>query len=401
MRSCCGLEVLSATLIESPSFDLFSHLDDVLAASEVDVGGGEVVQGLVIAAMIVVVDEAGDHQAGSSFRAECGSSARERSFETMVDIMKSAEAPRPFVVVDNEAKVPVETLTPLENARVLYDRCPLYDGAEIPHQIEAKVTNHPLYKPQLPPTMKWCACSSCGHVFTEGYFTPEACEIVFSATHGNQKVGNDAENQRRVSAKMVERVARYVPNGDWLDIGVGNGSLLFTAAEWGYGAVGTDLRTENVEKLRNLGFEAYSDDIENIAAIERFSVVSMADVLEHVPFPRRSLARRASHDAARRRAIRLDAEYGFDHLAGPRCDGYEPLLGRTRALPQLYQSPVSAVARIPRLQIRRVQRQRTLPHVHGSDRVENLRRFAAARHLIVIACRYSQIERYLRAFISR
>ena len=70
--------------------------------------------------------------------------------------------------------------------------------------------------------------------------------------------------------KMVERVARYVPNGDWLDIGVGNGSLLFTAAEWGYGAVATDLRTENVEKLRNLGFEAYSDDIENIAAIERF-----------------------------------------------------------------------------------------------------------------------------------
>jgi len=214
----------------------------------------------------------------------------ESSFETMVDIMRSAEAPRPFVVVDNESKAPIETVMPLENTRTLYDKCPLCDGADIPHQIEAKVTNHPLYKPQLPPTMKWCACSSCGHVFTEGYFTPEACEIIFAATHGNQKVGNDAENQRKVSAKMVERVARYVPNGDWLDIGVGNGSLLFTAAEWGFGAVGTDLRTENVAKLRNLGFEAYSDDIEDIAAVERFSVVSMADVLEHVPFPKRSLA---------------------------------------------------------------------------------------------------------------
>ena len=57
---------------------------------------------------------------------------------------------------------------------------------------------------------------------------------------------------------------------------------------------------------------------------------------------------RASHDAARRRAVRLDAEYGFDHSAGPRCHGYEPLLGRARALPQLYQSPVSAVARNPK-----------------------------------------------------
>ena len=58
--------------------------------------------------------------------------------------------------------------------------------------------------------------------------------------------------------------------------------------------------------------------------------------------------RRASHDAARRRAVHLDAEYGFDHLAGSRCDGYEPLLGRARALPQLYQSAVRAVARNPK-----------------------------------------------------
>ena len=41
-------------------FDLLSHIQDFLAASEVHIGGREVVQALVIASVIVVVDEDGD-----------------------------------------------------------------------------------------------------------------------------------------------------------------------------------------------------------------------------------------------------------------------------------------------------------------------------------------------------
>lgn len=224
----------------------------------------------------------------------------EAAYQTMVDIMRSGEGPQPFAVEDNQGAgdrveqqptagehvLPAKLLEP----RVVYDCCPLCDARDIPYQVEAKVTQHALYKPQLPPTMKWRGCAGCGHVFVEGYYTPEACEIVFSATHANQKVGSDIEGQRKVSARIVERIARYAPSGDWLDIGVGNGSLLFTAAEWGYRAAGTDLRTENVALLQKLGFEAHCKDIEEIEAADRFSVVSMADVLEHVPYPRRALA---------------------------------------------------------------------------------------------------------------
>lgn len=216
----------------------------------------------------------------------------EQAYETMVDLMKSGAAPRPFSVVENSSAIRTvpAPVTPIATPRVLYERCPLCNGEDIPYQIEAKITGHPLYKPELPPTMKWRSCNGCAHVFAEGYFTPEACEVVFSATHANQKVGTDVEGQRKVSAKIVERVARYAPRGDWLDIGVGNGSLLFTAAEWGYEAVGTDLRSENVDTLHKLGFEAHCTDIEELNFSDRFSVVSMADVLEHVPFPGRALA---------------------------------------------------------------------------------------------------------------
>ncbi len=127
-------------------------------------------------------------------------------------------------------------------------------------------------------------------MFTEGYFTPEALDIVFSETHKNQQVGNDFERQRPVSARMVRQVTPYVQEGDWLDVGFGNGSLVFTADEFGFRAAGVDLRLGNVEGLKRLGFEAYCCDVAELDMPGRFSVVSMADVLEHIPYPNQALA---------------------------------------------------------------------------------------------------------------
>src|SRR5262249_40155682 len=73
-----------------------------------------------------------------------------------------------------------------------------------------------------------------------------AAALVFAKTQPGQTVGYDMERQRPVSARIIERVARHAPDGRWLDVGFGNGSLLFTAEEWGYMPVGLDLRGENV-----------------------------------------------------------------------------------------------------------------------------------------------------------
>jgi protein O-GlcNAc transferase len=209
-----------------------------------------------------------------------------------------AEAPPPVPVALAPASPPaaVETAqTPraLRKARTAYEACPLCDSKAIAPIREADCTKHPLYHPSLPPTMGWCRCSVCSHVFTEGYFTPEAAEIVFSRTMPNQTLGHDVEQQRIVSARIVDRVAKLIPSGDWLDIGFGNGSLLFTAEEWGFKPVGVDLRWSNVEALTKLGYEAHCLPVEELDFKGRFSVISMADVLEHIPYPR--LALKAAH----------------------------------------------------------------------------------------------------------
>ena len=52
--------MLQAPLFDGLSLDPFSLQQDGLAAPEVDVGGGKIVEALVVASMVVVLDEGGD-----------------------------------------------------------------------------------------------------------------------------------------------------------------------------------------------------------------------------------------------------------------------------------------------------------------------------------------------------
>lgn len=171
--------------------------------------------------------------------------------------------------------------------KTLYDACPLCASARFALLVEADCTQYPHYKPQLPPRLRWMRCADCGHVFTDGYWTEEALGLLFSATHPQQRVGYDIENQRLVSARMIEKVLPYRGAGRWLDVGFGNASLIFTAREYGFEAAGLDLRAREVETLRKIGIPAHLADISRFEAGEApYSVVSMMDVLEHMPYPK-------------------------------------------------------------------------------------------------------------------
>ncbi len=241
---------------------------------------------------------------------ECAAYTRhfEAALTTMWEIWAKGEAPRAFAVAESSRR---ETRAPTPQvARIPYAACPLCGGSDIPAVLGADCSKHALYQPILPPVMSWHECGACGHVFTEGTFDDAALDVVFAKTHPGQTVGYDMERQRPISARMVERVARHCRDGLWLDVGFGNGSLLFTAEEWGYVPVGLDLRKANVEALTTLGYEAHRLSIEALPHDGRYSVVSMADVLEHLPFPKVGLA--AAH-----RLLRPD---GILFLSMPNMD---------------------------------------------------------------------------------
>lgn len=239
----------------------------------------------------------------------------EIAYMRMWDTWTSGEEPQAFAVEPAETAAGPQSIAVKEAprfTRIAYEACPLCGSHDIPQVLGADCTKHPLYRPGLPEVMTWHECGNCHHVFTEGYFGEEALAAIFGNTHQGQSVGHDMERQRIVSARMVERVARYASSGDWLDVGFGNGSLLFTAEEWGYRPVGIDLRKGNVEMLRKLGYEADCIDLEAVLPDGRFSVISMADVLEHMPFPKKGLA--AAHRLLRQGGVLLLSMPNMDNM---------------------------------------------------------------------------------------
>lgn len=169
--------------------------------------------------------------------------------------------------------------------RVPYAGCPLCSNRVVADYRTGDCTGHPLYQPAWPPKIHWKQCRSCEHIFAEGYFTEESCRLLFHTVNESQKVGYQVEEQRDVSARMIEKVLPFAAGGNWLDIGFGNGSLLFTAQEYGFVPIGVDLREESVRIMSALGIQAYCTALSDLALPEKCAVVSMADVLEHMPFP--------------------------------------------------------------------------------------------------------------------
>jgi hypothetical protein len=182
----------------------------------------------------------------------------------------------------------------VENERVAYTSCPLCDSTEFSFLCTARCSA--TWREPLEPTMDWMTCGACGHVFTSGYFTPAALEVLHGNTGQQQTVGVDIEQHRNTSARMVERVETVIglPRCRlWLDVGFGNGSLLMTAQEFGFQPFGIDLRKQNVDDLIGLGIPAYHGSLAGAVSDSALptppTVISMADVVEHVPFPREPL----------------------------------------------------------------------------------------------------------------
>lgn len=175
------------------------------------------------------------------------------------------------------------------NDRIPFDACPLCNQLAALDLATADCSKHPLYDKSLAPVMHWKQCPECAHVFTSGYFTEEACKLIYSRTNEHQQLAFDIERQRHISSRMVDKILPYTTTGAWLDVGFGNGSLLFTAQEYGFEPIGLDLRLDNAQKMATLGIQTYCEDLTRLRLNFNCAVISMADVLEHMPFPKGGL----------------------------------------------------------------------------------------------------------------
>lgn len=174
--------------------------------------------------------------------------------------------------------------------RTPYEACPLCTCADVRTHRTGDCSRHALFREGFAPTIDWLRCQECQHVFASGFFEGDALDALFSKTQEFQQPGYQLEQQRYVSADIIERVvaATGKRSGRWLDVGFGAGNLLATAAEYGFDVVGCDLRDDSVNALAALGLDVHCLAFGTLEG-ESFDIISMADVLEHMPFPRQDL----------------------------------------------------------------------------------------------------------------
>ena len=175
--------------------------------------------------------------------------------------------------------------------------CPLCNSPHSKPVGTFACTRHALYHPPLPPTLTWKRCQACDHVYTDSYYTPAGLQELFSQAHTSQVAGGDLDQQRFIWSEVVERVIDVMDARTriwnhtlrWLDVGCGNGGLLFTAQEFGFEATAIDVRSQTVEALIGLGYAAIQTTLEAFCTDQTYDVVSLADVLEHIPYPKTAL----------------------------------------------------------------------------------------------------------------
>jgi SAM-dependent methyltransferase len=87
-------------------------------------------------------------------------------------------------------------------------------------------------------------------------------------------------------AKIVDGFGRFRETNRWLDVGCGAGALLDAAAKAGWEAEGTEVASAAVERLAARGRTVFAGDLEELRLPEGgYDVVSLVEVLEHLPDP--------------------------------------------------------------------------------------------------------------------
>jgi predicted O-linked N-acetylglucosamine transferase (SPINDLY family)/SAM-dependent methyltransferase len=235
-----------------------------------------------------------------------------RNFESAIEMMiqqhRSGVTDRHIDVPDCGPVQPRAAITegavgasPLQSK---YPSCPLCQGASVTLGF-ANCSAHALWHEPLPRTLEWMRCPSCGHVHNRSHWTAAGlAEILGKADAGLPAHFLGSLDDRRASWEPVVHKVTELLGGHralvnretrpmWVDIGCGDGTLIMTATDHGFAAVGLDIRANTVALIQGLGVNALQHDFMALKFEVTPDVLSMMDVLQQIPYPREALRKAA------------------------------------------------------------------------------------------------------------
>lgn len=137
-------------------------------------------------------------------------------------------------------------------------------------------------------------CSRCSHVYLDGWATEFVVDLY---SYYSLRVGETREqaynplNTKR-QRELLDWLATRTSGRRLLDVGCGEGQLVCTASEAGWDALGIDLAKGAITIAQSFGVNCVEEDFFAPSLEgERFDVITMTELIEHVPGPGRFLRR--------------------------------------------------------------------------------------------------------------
>jgi 2-polyprenyl-3-methyl-5-hydroxy-6-metoxy-1,4-benzoquinol methylase len=137
-------------------------------------------------------------------------------------------------------------------------------------------------------------CGACGLVYLEQWtegFDAELYEYYAERKGRPLEERFDRLNQKR-QGELLEEIAQRVNGRRLLDVGCGEGQFVYTASQNGWDARGIDLAEPAIDLCRAHGLPCTRTDFFDASLDrERFDLIIMSELIEHVPSPARFLSR--------------------------------------------------------------------------------------------------------------
>ena len=235
-----------------------------------------------------------------------------RDFETAVELMVQRHRnglPAAHIDVPDHGPLEPGARAPGFIGRVqalqsAYEGCPLCDGATATLGF-ANGASHALWHEPLPASIEWLRCAACGHIHSRHYWTETGLTEIAKSRSSEASVNPaTALEARRASwTPVVERVVELLGGYGaivkratkpmWVDVGAGDGTLVMTAVDYGFSAIGLEARADLVGRIQKFGFNAMQHDFMSLQFDITPDVLSMTQVLAQMPRPREALRKAA------------------------------------------------------------------------------------------------------------
>lgn len=131
----------------------------------------------------------------------------------------------------------------------------------------------------------YVCCNQCEMVFLNPVFKDDELVSYYQFNNSNQALAHDSESDfyRRIYTAGLEFITKYVAKGNLLDVGCSSGLFLDIAASK-FSSCGIELNRAEVEIARSKGHHVWDQQIDqiNLEGNERFDVITLWDVFEHI-----------------------------------------------------------------------------------------------------------------------